>query len=346
MKAKAPTLKVIADKLGLSISTVSRAMRGMPEINFETREAVLNLSKNLAYKLPSNHTSVANSKTNLLATILPRDDYFFSQVIKGMEEAALDAGFSLLVCHSNESYAREVSIIQRLTQVNIDGYLIAKSFETSSFEHFQQISKANKPLILLDRECQDMTVPQFIIDKSEAGKLAAKHLIEKGYRKICYLGAKNYSYSKYTIENGFLEALIAARLDSYDKKMFFGDFDTESAFEKTKEILRMSDRPDAFFAANDQIAIGIYRAIVETGYNIPKDIGVLGCDDEPMLNSFSPSISSIRVPAFELGKKAVNMLVSTLHLGLHDPSQLIINTLPVDINQRESTNQTKRFFGI
>lgn len=344
MKAKAPTLKVIAEQLGLSISTVSRALRGMPEINFETREAVLNLSKNLEYKLPSNHTNSAATHTSLLAAIVPSEDFYFSQIIKGMDDAAIDAGFSLMVCRSKESYGREVSILQRLSKANIDGYIIAKAFETSSFEHFHQLIKSNKPLVMIDRECKDLPVPQLLIDNFEGGQIAAKHLIEKGYRKICFLGAKTYSYSKYILENGFLETLKEARLDSYDKKLFFGDFDIETAYEKTKEILRMNDRPDAFFAANDQIAIGIYKAIEEAGYNIPKDIGILGYYDEPVLGSFTPTISSIHVPAYELGKKAINTLVAQIHNGQN--TKISFEAVNVQLSQRESTNQTKRFFGI
>jgi DNA-binding LacI/PurR family transcriptional regulator len=345
MKAKTPTLKDIAQELGLSISTVSRALRGMPEINFETREAVLKLSKNLDYKLPSNQGGMTSTHSNLIAAIIPEDNFYFSQIVKGMDDAALDAGYSLIVCLTKESFGREVSIIQRLLKVGLDGFVIAKAFETASFEHYQQILKANKPLVMIDRECKDMDVPQLLIDNFQGGQMAAKHLIEKGYRKICFLGAKSYSYSKYTLENGFLESLKEARLDGYDKKIFFGEFDLETAYEKTKDILRMNDRPDAFFAANDQIAIGIYRSIEESGYNIPKDIGVLGYYDKPVLASFTPSISSIQVPAYELGKKAVNTIVGQIH-GVNAIKTLSLETFPVELSQRESTNQTKRFFGI
>jgi LacI family transcriptional regulator len=345
MKAKAPTLKDIAQELGLSISTVSRALRGMPEINYETREAVLSLSKNLEYKLPSNQQVSQGSKTNLLAAVIPKTDYYFTQIIKGMDDAALDAGFSLIVSNSNESYGREVSIIQRLLHANVDGFVLTKPHETINFEHYRQIIKTNKPLVLIDRACNEIDVPQLLIDDFDGGYTATKHLIEKGYRKICFLGAKNHSnYSKFNLENGVLEALKEAKIDNYDKKMIFGEFDLESAFEKTKDILRMNERPDAFFAANDQIAIGVYRAIEEAGYNIPKDIGVIGYYDEPVLNSFSPSISSVHVPAYELGKTSINMLISQLHLG--QVTKLSTNTLKVELSQRESTNQTKRFFGI
>jgi DNA-binding LacI/PurR family transcriptional regulator len=207
MKAKAPTLKVIAQELGLSISTVSRALRGMPEINPETRAAVLALSKSKEYKLPANHNPLA-LKSNLLAVIIPKNDFYFSQIVDGMDHAALNAGYTLIVSNSSESYGREVSIIQRLLQANIDGFLISKPYETNTYEHYNQIIKANKPLIMIDRECKNLEVSQLLIDHFEGGYLAVKHLIERGYRKICFIAGKpSDTRSKFTIENGIAEAL-------------------------------------------------------------------------------------------------------------------------------------------
>ncbi len=207
MKAKAPTLKDIAQELGLSISTVSRALRGMPEINPDTRDAVLALSKNKAYKPHANHSSSV-PKSNLLGAIIPSNDYFFSQIVEGMDHAALDSGYTLIVSNSSESYGREVSIIQRLLQANVDGILISKAYETNSYDHYNKIIKVNKPLVMFDRECKDLQVPQLLIDNFEGGYLATKHLIEKGYRKICFIGDKpSDSSSKYTLENGVFEAI-------------------------------------------------------------------------------------------------------------------------------------------
>ena len=344
MKAKAPTLKDIAQELGLSISTVSRALRGMPEINPDTREAVLAHSKNKAYKQNANHSSSV-PKSNLLGAIIPCNDYYFSQIIEGMDHAALDSGYTLIVSNSGESFGREVSIIQRLLQVNVDGFLISKTNETNNYDHYNRIISANKPLVMFDRECKDLEVPQMLIDNYEGGYLATKHLIEKGYRKICFLGDKpSDSLSKFTKENGIFEALVEAKIENYEKQKFYGIHNIEKAFEKTTEILRMNDRPDAFFAANDQIAIGVYRAIEEAGYNIPKDIGIIGYYDEPVMNSFSPSLSSMFVPGYDLGKAAINCLISQIHLG--QTTKATLQTLKVQLSQRESTNQTKRFFGI
>ena len=344
MKAKTPTLKDIATELGVSISTVSRALRGMPEINLETREAVLKLSKNLEYKLPSSNHPVVSTQSNVLAAIIPKFDFHFTEVVKGMDEAAIAAGFTLMICQTSESYGREVTTLQRLMQTKIDGFIITKSFETSSFEHYHRIIKNNIPTVFIDRECMDVTSPTVLIENNEGGKLATKHLIEKGYRKICFLGAKSYSYSKFTLENGILDALKEARIDGYDKKLIFGEFDSTQAFEKTSEILKMNERPDAFFAANDQIAAGIFRAVTEAGYNIPKDIGIIGYFDEPSMASFSPSISCISVPSYEMGKQAINSLIEQIHLGINGKTahKLLKPTLVA----RESSNQTRRFFGI
>lgn len=344
MKAKAPTLKDIAKELGISISTVSRALRGMPEINLETREAVLKLSKNLEYKLPSNQQQKANTKNQIIAALIPQFDYYFSEIIRGMDDAAIDAGFTLVVNKTNESFGREVSAIHRLLQSNVDGIVVARAFETSSFEHFEGIIKRNIPLVFIDREFTELNTPNFVIDNFEGGKQAVKHLVEKGYRKICFLGAKSYSYSKYTVENGLLAGLKEAKIDNFDKKLIFGDYNQNQAFEKASEILRLNDRPDAFFAANDQVAIGIHKAIHEAGYNVPKDIGIVGYYDEPTVSAIYPALTSISVPAYEMGKSAINSIISQLHLG--GTSESKTKLFEPELQARESTNQTRRFFGI
>jgi LacI family transcriptional regulator len=344
MKPKTPTLKDIAKELGISISTVSRALRGMPEINLETREAVLNLSKNLSYKLPSSNTPTSFTHSYMLGAILPKIDNYHTSLIKGMDDAAVNAGFSLLVCQSNESYGREVSLIQRLLQQKVDGILISKSQETSNFEHFHKILVSNTPLVFVDKDCIDVAATKIITDYREGGYQVVKHLVEKGYKKLCYLGAKSYSHSIYAIENGILEALKEVKLYEYDKKLIFGDFDQKEAFEKTLEILRMNDKPDAIFAANDEIALGVFQAIQYLGYNIPKDIAVVGFFDDPMTKSFSPSISSVSVPSYEMGKLAVNTLLEQILLNQEPKVKPLLLSPKLEV--RESSNQQRRFFGI
>lgn len=334
----------MAQKLGLSISTVSRALRGMPEINLETREAVLKLSKDLDYN-PSTSQSEALISKNLIGVIVPSLDFYFTTAIKGMDEAALQAGFSLLVCLTNESYGREVANMQKLLQSNIHGLILAKATQTQNFDHLKRCENKEIPIVLFERDCVGINAPKILLDNTEGGFLATKHLIEKGYRKIAFVGTGVADVTKNPKLQGFKNALKEIKLDLNEKNLFLGEFDTNKAYEKTKEILKANDRPDAFFASNDQIAIGVMQAIHEFGYNMPKDYGVIGYFDEPTMPFLTPSVSSVAIPAFDMGKQAVNTLIEQILL-----EDKITNTTTIlfkpKLETRESSNLQKRFFGI
>jgi DNA-binding LacI/PurR family transcriptional regulator len=345
MKPKKPTLKQIATQLGLSISTVSRALRGMPEINFETRQAVISLSKNLDYKSPSGTPSGLETENSLvIASFIPCFDAHHVQMLKGMNESALNAGFTLSVIETGGSFGREVAAIQRLLKTKVDGFLISKANETTTADHFQNILKLNKPLVFFDSKCADIQAPQYFIDYSKGAVLGTELLIEKGYRKICFLGAKASHSSVFSAEYGHLKALKEANLSEYEKKIIMGDFDQNHAYEKTTELLKQAERPDAFFAANEEVAIGVFRAVTDLGYNIPKDIGILSYFDAPFLAASAPSISAVSVPSYELGKQAVNALIEEIHLGINSKPKEVIFEPSLEI--RESTNHQRRFFGI
>ena len=344
MKPKAATLKVIADKLDLSISTVSRALRGMPEINTETREAVLEFSKKLNYKLPSVANAGAVDQAFLIAVIVPELNYFFQQVIKGIEENALVAGFSVVYVISNESYGRELTLVNRLINHKVDGFLVCKTQESTSEEHFKHIVKLNKPLIFLDRKSHKVPGASFLINHKLAGKKVVEHLLEKGYKKIYFLGTETNYNKESSLEQGVLEAMESNRKDDYSRNFVFGDFDLESAYEKAMEILNSNDRPDAFIASSDSAAAGILKAVRDQGYNIPKDIGIIGYYDKPISSALTPTLSSVSIPATELGKRAVNMLIEQVHLGFETSDATIL--LEPEVVPRESTNLQRRFFGL
>lgn len=344
MISKGPTLKQIADNLGLSISTVSRALRGMPEINIETREAVIEYSKKLKYKLPSVNNSSPSDQAYLIGVIVPQLNEHFRKIISGIDSAASEAGFSVIIAVSNNSYGRELTLVTRLLNHKVDGFIVCQSAETTSFDHFHKIQKFNRPLIFIEKECKDVIAPTFLIDHNLGVGLATDHLLEKGYKKICFLGAAPYKSSKYLPENGFLEKLFEKKVPDFGKKLIFGDFDNETAFNKTLELLKLPDRPDAFIASNDLVAAGILNAIKEVGFNIPKDIGLIGYFNEPLGQALSPKLTTVGVPANKLGKIAVNSLIEQVHLGIDQNPQ--ITTLEPELILRETTNIQRRFFGL
>lgn len=314
MKSKAPTLKDIAQQLGISISTVSRALRGMPEVNAETREAVMKLSQEVDYEPNMLATSLLKRQSNLIGVVVPNMDYFFSTAVKGMDEAALEAGYTVVVCQSNESYGREVANVQRLLQSHVDGFIVSLSSETQNTDHFKRIVNKNIPLVFFDRDCSDIDTPKVLLDNYEGAYQAVKHLLDRGYRRIAYLGGrKNLSISN-TREQGYRDAITQFGLTVDDSINIHGDFDRNFAYQTVLDLLNdTQNRPDAFFAVSDRLAIGAFQAIKDLGLRMPHDVGLIGFNDEPIMSLLSPSVSSVSQPVFEMGKMAARLFIEQLN---------------------------------
>jgi DNA-binding LacI/PurR family transcriptional regulator len=314
MKSKAPTLKDIAQQLGISISTVSRALRGMPEVNAETREAVMKLSQEVDYEPNMLATSLLKRQSNLIGVVVPNMDYFFSTAVKGMDEAALEAGYTVVVCQSNESYGREVANVQRLLQSHVDGFIVSLSSETQNTDHFKRIVNKNIPLVFFDRDCSDIDTPKVLLDNYEGAYQAVKHLLDRGYRKIAYLGGRQNLSISNTREQGYRDAIIQFGLTIDDSINIHGDFDRNFAYQTVLDLLNDTpNRPDAFFAVSDRLAIGAFQAIKDLGLRMPQDIGLIGFNDEPIMSLLSPSVSSVSQPVFEMGKMAARLFIEQLN---------------------------------
>ncbi len=343
MKSNTPTLKDIAQQLGISISTVSRALRGMPEVNQETRDAVLKLSKEIDYEPNMLATSLLKRQSNLIGVVVPNMDYFFSTAVKGMDEAALEAGYTVVACQSNESYGREVTNVQRLIQSHVDGFIVSLSSETQNTDHFKRIIKKNTPLIFFDRDCSDIDAPKVLLDNYDGAQQAVNHLLSMGYKKIAYLGARvNLSISN-SRELGYRDALQQSGIEIQESFVIHGDFDRDFAYQSTKEMLQHPNpimRPDAFFAVSDRLALGAFQAIRELGLNMPQEVGLVGFNDEPLMQLLSPTVSSVAQPTFEMGKLAVKALIEQLNTDelLVQPKILMKSTLVI----RESSRRIRQ----
>lgn len=325
MKSKAPTLKDIAQQLGISISTVSRALRGMPEVNTETREAVLRLSKEVDYEPNMLATSLLKRQSHLIGVVVPNMDYFFSTAVKGMDEAALEAGYTVVVCQSSESYGREVANVQRLLQSHVDGFIVSLSSETQNTDHFKRIVKKGIPLVFFDRDCSDIETTKILLDNHSGAFQAVSHLLERGYRRIAYLGGRTNLSISNTREQGYRDAITQFGLTVDDSINIHGDFDRNYAYQVVKELLSSDgEKPDAFFAVSDRLAIGAFQAIKDVGLSMPQDIGLVGFNDEPIMSLLTPMVSSVSQPAFEMGKMAARLFIEQLHSDSNESNRVEI----------------------
>lgn len=312
MKSKAPTIKDIAKHLDVSISTVSRALRGMPEISEETRERIMNYAAQIDYQPNMVATSLVNRNSHLIGVLVPNMDYFFASTVRGIDEAAMEAGYTVVISQSNESYGREVANIQRLMNSQVEGLIISLSSETQQIDHLLRLQQKEVPLVFFDRDFEGIVGNKVLLDNELGAKLAVNHLIDQGCRKIAYLGGqKNLTISN-SREAGFRTAHIENNLLINESLVIHGDFDQSSAYEKTMELINSSNRPDGIFAMSDRMALGAYEAIKDSGLKMPDDIALVGFNDEPIMNMLTPAISSVAQPAFEMGKMAARIFIEQL----------------------------------
>jgi len=310
---KPATIKDIARQLNISISTVSRAMRNAPDVNIDTKKAVMALSEELSYQPNRLALSLKQKQTHNIGVIVPNLDYVLSTMVKGIDEVALEAGYTVMVCQSNESFGREIVNTRRLLDSLVDGFIISVSSETKVFDHFKKIQEKQMPMVVFDRTTPHLSAPGVRIDNMEGGFLATEHLIEQGYKRIAILaGPKNLGISNSRLE-GYINALKKHKISPDQDLIIHCDFNQDYAYLATKELLAMKKKPDAIFTISDRMAIGAMLAIKDKGLNMPYDIGLVGFNNEPVTNLVTPSISSVDQPAFELGKIAAKLFIERVH---------------------------------
>ncbi|CAN5738369.1 LacI family DNA-binding transcriptional regulator [soil metagenome] len=331
-----PTIRDIAIELGISISTVSRALRNQGDVNKETRKTVLALAEKLDYHPNRASLSLLKKHTNTIGVLVPNLDFFFSTAIRGIDEAALEAGYTVMVCQSNEAYGKELINLKRLFESGVDGFIISVSSDTKQIDHFKKIQDKGIPMIFFDRDINGLQSPKILLNNFEGGYIATKHLIEKGYSRIAFLGGpEKMSISNQRFE-GYKAALKEADLKLNPKLIEHGNFSRDYAYVTTEEMLKSKIKPDAIFAMSDRLAIGAMMAIKKAGLTMPDDIGLIGFNNEPITELLSPSISTVDQPAFDMGKASARLFIEMINHSEVVPENVILKPKLV---VRESTKR-------
>jgi LacI family transcriptional regulator len=320
MKYNQVTIKDIARELGISPSTVSRALKDHPDISPETKKAVNELAEKLNYTPNIVALSLRQSKTNTIGVIIPElVHFFFSTVISGIEDVAYSAGYNVIITQSNESLQREKTDIKALFNSRVDGMLISVSRETNSFEHIDNILAKGVPMVFFDRVYDTPNSSKIIVDDLSGAKEATAHLIDQGCKRIAHLeGPPNLEISKQRLE-GYLQAHKDRNLE-VDKSLIIpcalGTI--EEGKSATQKLLAQGTRPDAIFATNDPAAMGAMQAIKEAGLRIPEDIAVVGFSNWFFTALLDPPLTSVDQPGFEMGQEAAKLLIRQIEIKTKD----------------------------
>jgi LacI family transcriptional regulator len=320
MKGNPITLKDIAKQLGITVATVSRALKNYPDISPQTKEAVLDLAKKLNYRPNPIALNLRKNRSNIIGVIVPElVHHFFSTVISGIMEAADEAGYTVMLFQSNESFEKEVKEAGVLLASRVDGLLISLANETKSFEHLEEFIEYNIPVVLFDKITDNLAVSKVIVDDFEGAFHAVEHLIQQGCRRIAHIRGPLGPSNSHLRFNGYVAALEKYQIPFAEELVFQCEKVThEEGIEFVKQMLAMPQKPDGIFAVADQVAIGAATALKNNGIKIPDEMAVVGFSDWLMTSIVEPPISTVAQPGFEMGRTAVKRLLEEIDLVSKD----------------------------
>jgi len=331
------TIKAIAKELGVSNSTVSKALSDSHEISKETKDRIRAFAKYSNYKPNSLALQLRNQKTKVIGVIIPKIvHHFFSTVISGIENTATERGYNVMICFSNNSYKREVENLEVLTNGSVDGLLVSLSKETLENHeslHFQNLIENETPLVMFDRVDDRIQCDKVIVDDKGAGYKATKYLLETGCKKIGLITTPQHitvgalrrdGYERALRENGvFIDRKLIAEVD--EEKVLHDEI-----------ALLFDQKIDAIFAVNEIYAAVAIRIAKEKGLRIPQDVSVIGFTDGLISEYSSPSITTIVQHGYTMGKQAAELLLDRIENknNIKEPQTKVISS---NLKVRESS---------
>ncbi|MEN8769598.1 MAG: LacI family DNA-binding transcriptional regulator [Candidatus Arcticimaribacter sp.] len=309
---KPATLKEIADQLGLSVPTVSKALKDYPDVSKKTKGLVKELAKTLNYTPNAFAVNLRTKESKTIGLIIPEIvHHFFSNVIKGIISQAEKKGYLVIILQSNESYDLEKKQVELLLRQQVDGVIISIANETADFTHLNDIININKPLIMFDKIAKIVPCSKVIIDDRKAAYDATKHLIDIGCKRIAHFRGPLLPQNSIDRFLGYKKALLDHNMQ-YDSSLVYicecGDNSFQEGETNAKKILKDHNNVDGIFINTDLVAIGALTEFNRQGIKIPEQISIVGFSNWFMSSVISPSLTTINQPGFEMGKIAFKQL--------------------------------------
>ena len=305
------TMKQVADKAGVSTTTVSHVINESRVVSKDVRERVLAAIQDLRYIPSAVARSLKNDKTYTLGVLVPNSSNpYFAELIQGVEDAAFNLGYSIILCNAYDDPKKQVAYVRVLMEKRIDGLILVSS--GSDPELTRWLSNKNIPKVLVDRELSGVAAASVESDHEHAGYLATKYLVELGHHDIaCVSGPEDLLSSSARVA-GYRRALKEASITPHPDHLLYTDFTSKGGFEAFRELLSLRSRPTAVFAGNDLVAMGGICAANEQGVRVPEDLSVIGYDDIALASYCNPPLTTISQPKREIGELTARILVERI----------------------------------
>lgn len=306
------TMKDIAQELGVSVATVSRALRDSPRISHERKSVIQDYAKthNFSPNVLAESLRYSRMKPQkVIGVIIPVfAHYYFSTILAGIEEEASARGYRIMVAQSGESYEREVRICESFYKNKVCGIIVSQAKDTRKYDHFQQLLDAGLPLVFYDRICAGVNASRVVVDDYFGAFNAVKHMIDTGCKRIAFFGSPMTMEISKNRLNGYKDALSQSNINVDEHRIYFCDNRTDAEMI-VPDILTEEDRPDGFFAVNDDTAIGILYAAKRLGLRVPEDVSICGFTNGERARACDPMLTTVEQRGKMVGEEAADILI-------------------------------------
>jgi LacI family transcriptional regulator len=311
----AVTIKDVAREAKVSVATVSRSLNGLPSVTEKTRERVMKIAADLHFVPSSAARSLISRRTQTIGALLP-DLYgeFFSELIRGIDQAARAHGLHLLLS-SIRGDAAEAAAVMKSLYGRVDGLLVMSPHANAEF--LAKNLPKGLPAVLMNSRVAGGGLPSFSVDNYGGALAMMRHLVARGHSRIALIAGPEHNYEAQERMRGYRDAM-AQLVPAVEELILQGDFSEESGWRTGNQILALAARPTAVFAANDMMAIGCLFALNEADVQVPHEIALAGFDDIPMARFVSPPLTTVRVRIAELGSMALERLA----MGIEHPERM------------------------
>ena len=313
MEEKAPmTMKDIAREFGISVATVSRALKDSPRISKERREAIQQYAREHNFYPNAIGEALRHSRVmppRIIGVIVPEfTHYYFSSILTGIEEAAAARGYRIMVALSGEQYEREARIFEIFLRSKVCGVIVSQAKDTKNYDHYQKLIDAGIPLVFYDRICTGVNASRVVVDDYMGAYNAVTYLVETGCKRIAFYGGPRQLEISKNRFNGYKDALLkhGMKVDEQIIRVCDNRADAEMI---TPELMALDNPPDGFFAVNDDTAIGILYTVKHAGYRVPEDVSICGFTNGQRAVACDPMLTTVEQRGHRVGEEAAAILM-------------------------------------
>ena len=336
MKQRRTSLKDLAAQLGVSIATVSRALRNSHEVGEEMTKKVKDLAKELNYRPNPFAQSLRKEAPRVIGVIVPNlVTHYYAAVLDGIEDYATKHGYSVISANSHEDYEREVMALDNFLNMHVEGIIACLAQDTIDYSHFEQLHKMSIPLVFFARCCLEDKFSQVVGSGDVAAQEATQHLIETGSKRIAFIGGPNHLDMVRRRKHGYLEALRDNHIPIERNLVVCDKIDFDVARNATLKLLEGDNRPDAILAFNDIVTYAAFDAIKAKGLRIPQDVAIIGFTDGDSAAFVTPRLTAIMDKAHEQGTKACELLMRSIN----GDEKIYKEVVPMILKIRESSEK-------